>query len=146
MIQISQIKFSNTTSSQPSDKSPTKNILQNQNWPTFTQNPHWNPPTDVFETEDKVIVRMEIAGMQEDDFNVIMKKNVLTISGTRRDYIDDIHVFHQMEIGFGEFFSAIEINMALNIETAEAQYENGYLFVRIDKAKPKSIKVENKQN
>lgn len=141
-MHITHIQLSELSTGQPPEKQISRNYPNNQNWQIYSQNSHWNPPTDVFETEEKVIIRMEIAGMKEDDFDIVIKKNILTIAGNRRDTIENIRVFHQMEIGFGEFFTGVEINIALDVESAEAQYENGYLIIRIDKAKPKSIKVE----
>ena len=50
----------------------------------LTSHPHvWRPPTDVYETEDKYVVIVEIAGMNEEDFSVTLDQNILTISGLR---------------------------------------------------------------
>ncbi len=48
--------------------------------------PHvWRPPTDVFETEDAIIVRVEIAGMLENDFSIVLDGRYLSIRGMRSD-------------------------------------------------------------
>ncbi len=142
-MQISLTKISERKSSSLNqDKNSPRNYASQQNWRLYSQNQQWIPATDVFETDHQVIIRLEIAGMQEDAFEIVFDKNILAISGSRIDPIEDIRVFHQMEIGFGEFFIALEINIALDLETAEATYENGYLIILVNKAKPKSIKIE----
>ena len=46
----------------------------------------WRPPTDVYETDDAVIVKLEVAGMNPDDFKISFDDRVLTISGSRQDH------------------------------------------------------------
>jgi len=48
----------------------------------------WSPPTDIYETEKAYVIRLEIAGMREDDFEVVLENNTLLISGTRPDYTE----------------------------------------------------------
>ena len=45
----------------------------------------WSPPTDVYETDKSYIVRVEIAGMREEDFEVAFENHTLHISGVRPD-------------------------------------------------------------
>ena len=56
-----------------------------QRWVSPSQHKTWYPPTDVYETDDCVIVKVEIAGMAEEDFSIALEGNKLTISGIRRD-------------------------------------------------------------
>src|SRR6266516_3424693 len=49
----------------------------------FVASPKWKPRTDVYETDDELIVHMDIAGMQADDFSVEMNDGILRISGER---------------------------------------------------------------
>ena len=102
--------------------------------------PAWNPPTDVFETEANIIVRVEIAGMKDDDFAIELKGRFLTIRGMRQD-IPERRAFHQMEIPFGEF--AIELALPQPIEPGqvEAIYENGFLRIILPKARPRQISI-----
>ena len=50
----------------------------------------WTPPTDVYESGGKVVVRIEIAGMRQEDFDVSYDNGLLTVSGTRRDPADKV--------------------------------------------------------
>jgi HSP20 family protein len=101
----------------------------------------WSPPTDGYETEDAYIVRVEIAGMREDDFEVALENSTLLISGSRRD-LPERRAYHQMEIRFGKFSTAIDIPGPINVEEASAEYKDGFLIVKLPKAKPNQIKVE----
>lgn len=140
-MQISLEKKSNSSTDRKLENITTNSLLKNESYKLTSQNRRWNPPTDVFETTEKVIVRIEIAGMSEDDFEIIFDKNILTISGTRVDSIQSQKIFHQMEVVYGDFFSGIEINIPLEIDNAQAKYENGYLIITINKAMPKTIKI-----
>ena len=101
----------------------------------------WSPPTDIYETEDNFIVRVEIAGMREDDFEVAVENNILMISGNRSD-LNERRGYHQMEIRFGKFEIAVEIPVAVEIESAVAEYKDGFLLIQLPKTNPKQIKVE----
>ncbi|HVN14962.1 MAG TPA: Hsp20/alpha crystallin family protein [Anaerolineales bacterium] len=101
----------------------------------------WSPPTDLYETEELYVVRMEIAGMREEDFEVAFDENVLWISGSRPD-LADRRAYHQMEIRFGKFATAISVPGPVNVDAARAEYKDGFLVVSLPKAKPNQIKVE----
>src|SRR5512137_771484 len=43
----------------------------------------WRPPTDVYETEDQIIVLIEVAGVSEDDLSVTLFSDLLVVEGSR---------------------------------------------------------------
>lgn len=101
----------------------------------------WNPPTDVFETEENFIVRVEIAGMKDADFEVAIENQILMISGNRSEP-NERRAYRQMEIRFGKFEIAVEISVPVEIERAVAEYKDGFLVVQLPKLSPKHIEVE----
>ena len=101
----------------------------------------WNPPTDVFETEENFIVRVEIAGMKDADFDVAIENQILMISGNRSE-LNERRAYRQMEIRFGKFESAVEISVPVEIERSVAEYKDGFLIVQLPKLSPKHIEVE----
>lgn len=101
----------------------------------------WSPPTDAYETEDAYIVRVEIAGMREEDFEVAFENNILLISGTRPD-LPDRRAYHQMEIRFGKFASVVPVSSPVDVDQATAVYKDGFLTVILPKSKPNQIKVD----
>ena len=93
----------------------------------------WSPPTDEYETEEAYIIRMEIAGMHEDDFEVSLENNTLLISGSRLDDLPERRAYQQMELRFGKFASAINLPGPVNIEQARAEYKDGFLIIVLPK-------------
>ena len=94
----------------------------------------WRPLTDVYETDKEYVIRMEIAGMDPDDFNVTLHRRILTIKGVRRDpTTQGGKHFHKMEISVGAFERNIEVPHHIGISSVGAQYENGFLVVRMAK-------------
>lgn len=103
----------------------------------------WQPLTDVFEVEDKIIVRVEIPGMAESEMTLIFDNQLLTIEGFRPDTFDK-RAFHQMEIHFGHFSTEISIPFPVEIDSIEATYEDGFLWVYLPKAHSKKIPITPK--
>ena len=101
----------------------------------------WSPPTDEYETDDAYVVRVEIAGMRDEDFEIVIENNTLMISGSRPD-LPERRAYHQMEIRFGKFAMAIGLPGSIHLEEARAEYKDGFLIVTLPKAKPNQIKVE----
>lgn len=101
----------------------------------------WSPPTDVFETDDAVIVRVEIAGMREEDFEITLEERFLTIRGSRPDIVER-RAYHQLEIPFGEFITEIELPVPVAADHIEAVYQSGFLRLTLPKITPHQIHVE----
>lgn len=101
----------------------------------------WRPPTDVYEVEDGYVVRVEVAGMREEDFSVELDGRFLVVRGVRSD-TPERRAFHQMEIRFGEF--SIEIEMPAPVQAADVQatYQDGFLRILLPKARAKHISIE----
>jgi HSP20 family protein len=109
----------------------------------IAMHPHaWRPPTDMYETEETIVIRVEIAGMREQDFSVALEDRTLTIRGIRSDPTGR-HAFHQMEIPFGEFSTEVELPVPITPEGVEAVYRDGFLNITLPKARPQHIQVGN---
>jgi HSP20 family protein len=100
----------------------------------------WSPPTDVFETPDEFVVSVELAGMSDKDFEVVFDEGILSITGRRPDRTER-RAYHQMEIHFGDFSSAVRMPGAVDVDHSRAEYANGFLIVRMPKVKPTDVKV-----
>lgn len=96
----------------------------------------WSPPTDVYETEENCVIRVEVAGMRDEDFEVVFEKTILIIRGQRLDRHEK-RAYHQMEIGFGQFEIAVEIPVVVDIEKAIAEYKDGFLVILFPKISSK---------
>ena len=101
----------------------------------------WTPPTDVYETEDNLVVRVEVAGMREEDFEVSVEDQVLIIRGVRPD-LNERRAYRQMEIRFGKFEVAVGLPGGVDLDNAAAQYKDGFLSVIFPRLLAKQIEVE----
>ncbi len=110
-------------------------------WQVSVHSYAWSPPTDVFETEASFVVRIEVAGMRQSDFSIDVEENFLIISGTRSEPSEH-RMYHQMEIRFGDFSTAIEIPAGADVSKAQAEYEDGFLNVVLPKINPTIINIK----
>lgn len=92
----------------------------------------WRPPTDVYETDEAVIVKMEVAGMKPDDFKISFDDRTLTVEGSRLD-CDDKMTFHCLEIPYGAFRVQVFLPGAFSQNEIDARYENGFLYIILPK-------------
>jgi HSP20 family protein len=110
-------------------------------WQVSIHSYAWSPPTDVYETEASFVVRVEVAGMCESDFTINAEDNFLVISGVRSES-PDWRAYRQMEIRFGEFSTAIELPLGVDVSKADADYKDGFLNVILPKLKPTNITIK----
>lgn len=116
-------------------------ITDTSRWRLISRPHAWRPPTDMYETEDAIIIKVEVAGMREADFTISLVERSLTIRGVRQD-TSERRAYHQMEIAFGEFHTEVELPYLVIADKVEATYRDGFLRVILPKAQPKHIKVE----
>lgn len=91
----------------------------------------WVPNTDVYTTDEGLVIKVELAGMRREDLALTVEDNRLRISGNRPDGCRASKCnFLVMEINYGRFESVIEIPNGYDLNRASAAYMNG--FLRID--------------
>lgn len=105
----------------------------------------WNPPADVYETEDALVVKIEVPGINKSELSIHVQDNLLTIRGCRRDC--DHHSqkrLHHVEIRYGQFERTFSLPPHLDVESIRADYENGFLVIRAPKRfqPPRTITVD----
>ncbi|NWF53613.1 MAG: Hsp20/alpha crystallin family protein [Syntrophaceae bacterium] len=106
----------------------------------------FSPPMDIYETEDHLVVVMEIAGMKAEDIQVTFDKDILFIGGFRKEPSSSSKThLHQMEIDYGKFQRTIRIPFPLKSDDFKASYRQGILVITVPKVKePVSLNVEVK--
>jgi HSP20 family protein len=109
----------------------------------------WAPAIDVFEKEDKFVVKAEIPGMKEEDINISVVGNTLTIKGERKAESevkeDD---YYCCERSYGSFSRSLAVPSNVDAKKIEANYEDGVLEIslpKIPEVKPKKISVSAKK-
>ncbi len=94
----------------------------------------WRPPTDVWESEDNVVVLVEIAGVKQSEVSVTLKDNILTVKGERRALAHrEGCCFRNMEISTGRFERNIYLPETADPERVKAAYRDGFLEITISK-------------
>jgi HSP20 family protein len=92
---------------------------------------HWVPNTDVYETDEGLVIKVELAGMKSDSLELSYEHNRIRITGNRPDGCRAPKCsFLVMEISYGPFESVLELPPAYDLSHAKASYLNG--FLRID--------------
>jgi HSP20 family protein len=92
---------------------------------------NWVPNTDVYATDNGLVIKVELAGMRSDHLEITVEGSRLRISGNRPDGCRAPKCsFLVMEINYGPFESVLEIPAGYDLGQAKAAYLNG--FLRID--------------
>ena len=105
------------------------------------------PKIDVHEDNKAVHVKAEIPGLEEKDLNVILKENMLTISGEKKEEKTDEDAkrnYYHCERSFGSFSRTIPLPEGIKADEVKASYKNGILDIELPKqeeVKPKKIMV-----
>jgi HSP20 family protein len=92
--------------------------------------------TDVRETDDEVVVTVEMPGLEEKDFELNLTGDVLTLKGEKRHEQEKKGdgAFHRIERGYGSFQRSIQLPCEVVADKATAEYRKGVLNVKLPKA------------
>ena len=105
----------------------------------------WAPPVDIFETDNEVVVRAELPGMDQKDIDIRIDNNVLTIKGERKiDQRVKEENYHRIESMYGSFIRSFTLPATVDPDNVKAEYKSGILTVTLPKkeqSKPRQIKV-----
>ncbi len=110
-------------------------LRQGQHRALTHQAVQWRPITDIHETPEAVLVKMELAGMREEDIDVTLYEDALVVSGRRDDdaAADSVVYYHEAQIRYGPFRAEILLPARVQREGVEARYENGFLYIKLPK-------------
>ncbi len=92
----------------------------------------WRPPTDVYETPEGLVVKMELAGMRERDIEIVLDEKTLLISGYRPDDRPSERIaYYQMGVNYGPFRVQIFLPWPVQEDAISAAYDDGFLLIRL---------------
>ncbi len=100
---------------------------------------------DLYEDDDKVVLRLEAPGMEKDDFDVSVSDGMLVVRGEKRyESQRDEHGYRIAECAYGVFERALPVPDNVDPGHAKATYKKGVLKIEIPKTggKRHSVKVE----
>src|SRR5271168_2569171 len=103
------------------------------------------PPVDIYEDEHKLVLKIEIPGMRQEDLDVHMENNTLTVKGERSFQSEGKEEnFHRVERRYGSFYRAFTVPSTIDSNSVKAEYDAGVLRLELQKkpeSKPRQIKV-----
>jgi HSP20 family protein len=103
------------------------------------------PAVDIYEDANKVVLKLEVPGIEEKDLDIRVENNTLTVKGERKFERDEKEEnFHRIERRYGSFFRAFTLPTTVNTEGVQASYNSGILKLELAKkpeAQPKQIKI-----
>lgn len=100
----------------------------------------WRPPADIHETTDAVVVKLELAGVQEEHLEITVYENGLVVSGRREDDadLDECLCYHEAQVHYGPFRAEFRLPVPVERERAAISYDRGFLRIRL----PKTVAAE----
>lgn len=108
----------------------------------------WSPSVDIYETDDAVVVKAEVPGVEKDKIGIEVKDGILTLRGERK-FEKEVKEenYHRMERAYGTFVRSFSVPPSVDAERISASLKDGVLEIslpKVEKAKPRQIKVEVK--
>lgn len=108
----------------------------------------WQPPVDIYEDEQSVVIKAEVPDVDQKDIEVRIENNTLTLKGERK-HSSEIKKenYYRVERYFGQFQRSFSLPQSINQEKVQATCEKGILTITLpkrDEVKPKQISVEIK--
>jgi HSP20 family protein len=106
----------------------------------------WKPLMDVVETKDGITLKVEVPGMKQEDINISLEDNTLTVKGERKHESEvNEEGYTRFERSYGTFQRSVALPPTVDSERVKATYKDGVLEIQLPKkeeARPKAIKVE----
>ena len=110
----------------------------------FFQNSSY-PKVDVTDHPDKIMIAAEIPGLSKEDVSVDLEENVLTISGGKRETVEEPDVrYIRKELKRSSFKRSFKLGDNMNVKNIKADFENGLLNVTVpkrEKDEPRKVKI-----
>ena len=108
----------------------------------------WEPLVDIYEEDDKFVIKAEIPGVKKEDIDIQIENNILTIKGERKiEKETKKENFHRAERYYGSFQRSFTLPGIVAQEKIKAKLDNGVLTIEIPKkeeVKPKKIAIDIK--
>lgn len=103
------------------------------------------PPVDIYEDTDRIVLKLEVPGMELENFDIQLENQTLAVRGERKfEKETKEENYHRLERRYGSFARGFTLPNTIDPSTIQAHYDAGVLTIEIGKraeAKPKQIKV-----
>jgi HSP20 family protein len=105
----------------------------------------WTPSVDIYETENTLVLSAEVPGIEENDIEIKIENNTLTLHGERQfEKETKEENFHRIERAYGSFHRSFTLPNYIDQDKIKAEHENGVLKITMPKKKemkPRKVKV-----
>ena len=92
------------------------------------------PSVDIYENKDQIVLEAELPGMKQEDFDLSVENNVITLRGERKfEKTEESDNYHRVERSYGAFTRSFTLPQTVSAEGATAEYSNGVLRVTLPK-------------
>src|SRR3984957_17250013 len=110
----------------------------------------WAPAVDIYETENELVLKADLPDIHEQDLDIRVENNMLTIRGERK-FEQKVKENNSLRIErtYGSFSRSFALPNTVNTEAIKAEYKNGVLAVELPKraeSKPKQVKINVSTN
>jgi HSP20 family protein len=106
----------------------------------------WIPAMDVVEADDHYVLTADLPGLGEDEVNIEVAENVLTVSGERKsEHEDKRDGYVRVERSYGSFRRSLTLPEGVDADAVSASFDKGVLEVRIPKPeqrKPRRVEIK----
>ena len=103
------------------------------------------PPVDIFEDGNRIVLKLEVPGMKQDDLKIHVENNALLVRGERKfEQETNEKNYHRIERRYGSFARSFTLPNTVDADKVQAHYDAGVLSIELGKkpeAKPKQIQV-----
>jgi len=94
----------------------------------------WVPAVDLVETDESLVLRADLPGLEKDDVTIEVKDDVLTLSGERRgEHEEKAEGYYRVERAFGRFSRSLTLPQGVEPDSIDAEFTDGVLEIRIPK-------------
>lgn len=117
------------------------NFFGNQGVLRSRTDSNWAPPVDVVDADDHVEFRVEVPGLSEDDVQVSVTENVLTIKGEKKSESEDKNAGYRLaERSYGQFQRSFSLPKNFRTEDVDASFKRGVLTISVPKTRKEEAK------
>ncbi|WPM31912.1 Hsp20/alpha crystallin family protein [Hydrogenobacter sp. T-2] len=93
------------------------------------------PVVDVYETDQELVVKVELPGVKKENVEVSIRDNALYIRGEKKEEKEEkTETYHRVERVYGRFERVLPLPTDVKVESAKAEFKDGVLEIRIPKA------------
>ena len=110
----------------------------------------WAPPVDIYETDENLVLKAELPGINPDSVEIRVEDNTLYLKGERK-FEKEVKEqnYHRVERSYGTFTRTFSLPGSIDADRVAASYKDGVLTLTMPKkeeARPKTIKINVNKN